>query len=137
MRFMRSKSASQFGKKGLASLVGLAAVALFATAAPTAWAQDFKLAMSSPPTSLDPHFYNLFPNLNVADHVFETMVTMNPDSQVTPALAESWTLVNNAANARPTSPFLPNCEADFKRMKRIYGLHQVKVNLFITSNPTL
>lgn len=95
MRFMRLKSASQFGKKGLAGLVGLATAALFTTAAPTAWAQDFKLAMSSPPTSLDPHFYNLFPNLNVADHVFETMVTMNPDSQVTPALAESWTLVNN------------------------------------------
>ena len=95
MRFMRLKSASQFGKKGLLGLVGLATAALFTTAAPMALAQDFKLAMSSPPTSLDPHFYNLFPNLNVSDHVFETMVTMNPDSQVTPALAESWTLVNN------------------------------------------
>ena len=51
--------------------------------------------MSSPPTSLDPHFYNLFPNLNVSDHMFETLVTMDPDSRVIPALAESWTLVNN------------------------------------------
>ena len=58
-------------------------------------AQEFKLAMSSPPTSMDPHFYNLFPNLNVSDHVFETLITMDADSRVIPGLAESWTLVNN------------------------------------------
>ncbi|MDP9108725.1 MAG: ABC transporter substrate-binding protein, partial [Pseudomonadota bacterium] len=60
-----------------------------------AMAQEFKLAMSSPPTSMDPHFYNLFPNLNVSDHIFETLVVMDADSHVIPALAESWSLVNN------------------------------------------
>lgn len=75
----------------LASLL----VALFAVTSPSAFGQEFKLAMSSPPTSMDPHFYNLFPNLNVADHMFETLVTMDPDSRVIPSLAESWSLVNN------------------------------------------
>lgn len=89
---MRLSSASKLGRKGL---LGLALAALFSVAAPMASAQEFKLAMSSPPTSLDPHFYNLFPNLNVSDHVFETLVTMDADSHVIPALAESWTLVNN------------------------------------------
>ncbi len=62
---------------------------------PQSFAQEFKLAMSSPPTSLDPHFYNVFPNLNVSDHMFETLVTMDADSRIIPGLAESWTLVNN------------------------------------------
>ncbi len=69
--------------------------ALLLAAAPMALAQEFKLAMSSPPTSLDPHFYNLFSNLNVSDHMFETLVTMDADSRLIPGLAESWTLVNN------------------------------------------
>ena len=60
-----------------------------------AFAQEFKLAMSSPPTSMDPHFYNLFPNLNVSDHIFETMVKMDEDSHVVPGIAQSWTMINN------------------------------------------
>ena len=60
-----------------------------------ALAQEFKLGMSSPPTSMDPHFYNLVPNLNVSDHIFETLVTFDPDMKVVPALAESWKLVND------------------------------------------
>ena len=89
---MRLLSASKSGKS---ALLGLLVAAVFAVSAPLASAQEFKLAMSSPPTSLDPHFYNLFPNLNVSDHVFETLVTMDADSRVIPGLAESWTLVNN------------------------------------------
>jgi peptide/nickel transport system substrate-binding protein len=89
---MRLLSVSKSGKS---SLLGLLVAAAFAVAAPGVLAQEFRLAMSSPPTSLDPHFYNLFPNLNVSDHVFETLVTMDADSRVIPALAESWTLVNN------------------------------------------
>ena len=37
-------------------------------------AVDLKIAMSSPPTSMDPHFYNLFSNINVSEHVFETLI---------------------------------------------------------------
>ena len=91
MRFFSSPmSASSHAKLGV---LGLALAA--ALSAPAALAQEFRLAMSSPPTSMDPHFYNLFPNLNVSDHIFETLVKMDPDSRVVPGLAESWTLVNN------------------------------------------
>lgn len=44
-----------------------------AIAQDSALAQDFRLAMSSPPNSVDPHFYNLFSNINVSDHIFETI----------------------------------------------------------------
>lgn len=85
---------SSFSRSGLRGLISATLATLIAIAAPVANAQEFKLAMSSPPTSMDPHFYNLFPNLNVSDHIFETLVKMDPDSRVIPGLAESWTLVN-------------------------------------------
>ena len=77
------------------ALIALTLGAVLSVGAPTVSAQEFKLAMSSPPTSMDPHFYNLFPNLNVSDHIFEPLVTMDADSHVIPRLAESWTLINN------------------------------------------
>lgn len=82
-------------KSGLRGLFAATATTLALLSATSLHAQEFKLAMSSPPTSLDPHFYNLFPNLNVSDHVFETLITMDADSRIIPGIAESWTLVNN------------------------------------------
>ena len=79
----------------LRTVIVVAMVAVSSLISPISLAQEFKLAMSSPPTSMDPHFYNLFPNLNVSDHIFETLVAMDEDSHVIPSLAESWTLVNN------------------------------------------
>lgn len=63
--------------------------------APLAFAQEFKMAMSSPPTSMDPHFYNLTPNVNMSAHMFETLTRLDADDQLIPGLAESWSLVNN------------------------------------------
>jgi peptide/nickel transport system substrate-binding protein len=60
-----------------------------------AFSQDFSLALSSPPTTMDPHFYNLAPNYVVSDHMFETLVTMDPDMKIVPALAESWSMVDD------------------------------------------
>lgn len=80
---------------GVRALLGLLLGAVLTITGANVSAQEFKLAMSSPPTSLDPHFYNLFPNLNVSDHIFETLVTMDPDSRVIPALAESWSMIND------------------------------------------
>ncbi len=66
---------------------GLAAALLCAG---PAGAADFRLALSSSPTSLDPQFHNLAANSNVAADLFETLVRMDPDSRITPGLAESW-----------------------------------------------
>jgi peptide/nickel transport system substrate-binding protein len=62
--------------------------------APMAMAEELKLAMSTPATSMDPHFNNLVPNINVSNHMFETLIKMNSNSSIGAGLAESWTLVN-------------------------------------------
>ncbi len=62
---------------------------------PLVFAQEFKLAMSSPPTTMDPQFYLLQANVNVSDHMFETLVAMDPDDRIVPALAESWKRINS------------------------------------------
>lgn len=88
---MYLSSLSQRAKRRLIA-VSIATVVAVSPAA--VYAQEFRLGLSSPPTSMDPHFYNLFANLNVSDHIFEPLVTMDPDSKIIPALAESWTLVD-------------------------------------------
>ena len=45
-------------------------------------------------TSLDPHYHRLTPNNLVADHLFDTLVTMDPAHKPVPGLALSWTPVN-------------------------------------------
>ena len=83
-----SKAIGVFHRWGLAVLVagGLAA---------PAWSQDFKVAMSSPPTSMDPHFQNITTNANVIEHMFEPLVMRSADGKLAPGLAESWSLINN------------------------------------------
>ena len=71
-----------------------AAVALLACWSVPAMAQDFKVAMSSPPTSMDPHFQNITTNANVIEHMFEPLVMRSADGKLAPGLAESWSLVN-------------------------------------------
>ena len=79
---------------GFARKWGIAAVAAASLAMP-ALAQNFKLAMSSPPTSMDPHFQNITTNANVIEHMFEPLVMRSADGKLAPGLAESWTNVNN------------------------------------------
>lgn len=55
-----------------------------------AHAADFKLAVSGEITSMDPHFGNIFPNNNVMEHIFETLVTRDADSKLIPGLATAW-----------------------------------------------
>ena len=45
-------------------------------------------------TSLDPHYHRLTPNNLVADHLFDTLVIMDPSFKPTPGLALSWMPVN-------------------------------------------
>ncbi len=79
---------------GILRTWGVAAAVAGGLALP-ALAQDFKLAMSSPPTSMDPHFQNITTNANVIEHMFEPLVMRSADGKLAPGLAESWTNVNN------------------------------------------
>jgi len=67
-----------------------AAVASSLAIAPTAGADDLKIAVGADVTSIDPHFFNLFPNNNIAEHIFDKLVQMDPDSKMIPGLATSW-----------------------------------------------
>jgi ABC-type oligopeptide transport system substrate-binding subunit len=43
-----------------------------------AHAQDLRVGLGADVTSMDPHFVNLFPNNNIAEHVFEKLITPTP-----------------------------------------------------------
>ncbi len=66
-----------------------AAVALSSSlvlAVPAA-AQELKIAVAADVTSIDPHFFNLFPNNNIAEHIFDKLVQMDADSRMIPGIA--------------------------------------------------
>jgi peptide/nickel transport system substrate-binding protein len=72
-------------------VMGALALSLLATAAQAA---DLTVGLSTPITSLDPHFHNLTPNNSLARHVFETLVRQDETQHMQPGLAESWKSVN-------------------------------------------
>ena len=75
--------------------IARAAVFALAAAAAGASAQELVIGLSTPVTSLDPHFHNLTPNNNVADHVFEKLVGKDAKEALKPLLAESWKTTND------------------------------------------
>jgi peptide/nickel transport system substrate-binding protein len=62
-----------------------------------AQAHELRIGMGADVTSMDPHFVNLFPNNNIAEHIFEKLITLDPDSKLIPGLAESWQAINPTA----------------------------------------
>ncbi|MFI4925961.1 MAG: ABC transporter substrate-binding protein, partial [Vicinamibacteria bacterium] len=68
----------------------LGAVVLAVALATPVAAQDLKIAVAADVTSIDPHFFNLFPNNNIAEHIFDKLVQMDADSRMIPGLATSW-----------------------------------------------
>jgi peptide/nickel transport system substrate-binding protein len=70
--------------------LAIVALAAAASAASGASAAELKIAVAADVTSIDPHFFNLFPNNNIAEHIFDKLVQMDPDSKLIPGLATSW-----------------------------------------------
>ena len=58
-------------------------------------AADISIALGADVSSIDPHYHNLTPNSNIAEHIFETLVTKDARSRLKPALAESWRAVDD------------------------------------------
>jgi peptide/nickel transport system substrate-binding protein len=71
------------------------ALALSVAAAPAA-AQTLRVALSSEPTALDPHYHDLTPNNALSAHVFDGLTGYDPQQRLIPALATEWT--NDGAN---------------------------------------
>ncbi len=57
-------------------------------------AQALRIGVSSPISSVDPHFQNLVPNIAVSQHMFDQLLTPDADGQLGPGLAESLTQVD-------------------------------------------
>ncbi len=72
-----------------------AAIAALLFCVTSAAAADLSIALGADVTSIDPHYHNLTPNNNIAEHIFETLVTKDPRSRLKPALAEAWRPVDD------------------------------------------
>ncbi len=77
-------------KSPLRRALSIAAAAAAFVLAPQVAAADLKIAVAADVTSIDPHFFNLFPNNNIAEHIFDKLVQMDADSRIIPGLATSW-----------------------------------------------
>lgn len=71
-------------------LVHLFIVALLGAAGIAAHAATLSIGLATDVTSLDPHYHNLTPNNNVAQHVYGFLVQRNEKEQIEPGLATQW-----------------------------------------------
>ena len=71
------------------------AAALVAATLPAA-AQNLRIALSSEPTAVDPHYHVLAPNNALAAHIFDSLVDTDDAQRLVPSLATAWK--NDGAN---------------------------------------
>lgn len=81
--------------RSLLALCSLLTTLAIVTMVTKSSAADLSIALGADITSIDPHYHNLTPNNNVAEHIFETLVTKDARSRLKPALAESWRSVDD------------------------------------------
>jgi peptide/nickel transport system substrate-binding protein len=55
--------------------------------------QTLQVAVSSPVTSIDPHYHNLAPNISLSSQIFNRLIETDEHAQLVPGLAASWKLV--------------------------------------------
>ena len=58
-------------------------------------AQELSIALSTPITSLDPHFHNLSPNNSMSKHFFDPLIKADERQNLKPGLAESWKAIDD------------------------------------------
>ena len=60
-----------------------------------AWSADLTIGLNVTPTSMDPHFHYVSQNASPLSHVLETLVAMEGDRTLSPALATSWKAIDD------------------------------------------
>src|SRR5580765_5139784 len=55
-----------------------------------AHAADLRVGLAADVTSMDPHFLNILPNINIGWHVFDALTHVDADARLIPGLAVSW-----------------------------------------------
>ena len=53
-----------------------------------------RIGLASDVTSMDPHFLNIAPNINIAWHVFDALTHVDEDARLIPGLAVSWRAID-------------------------------------------
>jgi peptide/nickel transport system substrate-binding protein len=72
------------------ALAGLA-IGVSLTVAGQAMARDLVVALKTEPTSMDPQYHALTPNIQLSQTLFDPLVCVDAELDVKPCLAESWT----------------------------------------------
>src|SRR5712692_7231529 len=55
---------------------------------------DLRIGLAADVTSMDPHFLNIAPNINIAWHVFDALTHVDEDARLIPGLAVSWRAID-------------------------------------------
>lgn len=71
---------------------GAVAVAMGIGAAGIAQARDLVVGLKTEPSSMDPQYHALTPNIQISNSMFDGLVNTDPKLNPQPALAESWTV---------------------------------------------
>ncbi len=72
----------------IAAIAALATGLAFGMGA--AQAQELKIGLKTEPSSLDPFYHNLGPNLQISQHIFDALVEQDDNQKLVPGLAVSW-----------------------------------------------
>ncbi len=62
-----------------------------------AQAANLSIGMAGDVSSMDPHFHNVAPNANVAEHLFDTLIAKDAQMHLVPGLALSWRAVDDTS----------------------------------------
>lgn len=78
--------------KGILAAAALVVSLVLSAAAP---GQELKVAVGAEPTSIDPLFHNLNPNLAIARHIFDQLAEQDEKQRLQPGLALSWRTIDD------------------------------------------
>ena len=75
----------------------VALLGLFAAAGlnDAASAETLRIGITVEPSSIDPHYHNVQPNLQVARQIFDFLITRDHKQQLGPGLAEAWKMIDD------------------------------------------
>ncbi len=85
---------TEFRALRIAAILGLCILANLLSL--PAAAQSLRIALSSEPTAMDPHYHELAPNNALTAHVFDALVDNDENQRLRPSLAAAWK--NDGAN---------------------------------------
>lgn len=79
----------KMNRRRLAGAFAAAAIVVVTGAVP-GQAQDLTVGLGANVTSMDPHFHNLSPNSNIANHIFGKLIDQDERQRLKPDLATEW-----------------------------------------------